>query len=104
MLKLGRAQAAAMLAALNRDLPVQEYTPTEVKQAITGKGNASKQQVSYMICAMLNIAPESIERGMDASDALAVALCHAHRGKDRQQSHHKDWASFLKANPGRIRS
>jgi len=56
MLKLGRAQAAAMLASLNHQVPVTEYTPKEVKKAVTGNGNASKEQVRYMICSILSIA------------------------------------------------
>lgn len=99
MLKLGRAQAAAVLAALNRQIPITEYTPKEIKKSVTGNGNASKQQVWYMVQAMLEV---SDERGMDASDALAVALCHAHRLGDSASNRHKDWKSFIEANPDRI--
>lgn len=99
MLKLGRAQAAAVLAALNRKVPITEYTPKEIKKSVTGNGNASKQQVWYMVQAMLEV---SDERGMDASDALAVALCHAHRLGDDTSGNHKDWKSFIEANPDRI--
>ena len=55
MLKLGRAQATAMLAALNHQIPVTEYTPKEVKKAVTGNGNASKEQVCFMIETMLAV-------------------------------------------------
>ena len=102
MLKLGRAQAAAMLAALNREVPVTEYTPKEVKKSVTGNGNASKQQVRFMVASILSMdAPE--EMGLDASDALAVALCHAHRSTDGQTARHKGWGSFVAANPDRVR-
>jgi len=103
MLKLGRAQAAAMLAVLNRQIPVTEYTPKQVKKSVTGNGNASKEQVWYMVRAMLTITDDDPKLGLDASDALAVALCHAHRqqpGAPKQQ--HSDWASFIRANPGRV--
>ena len=103
MLKLGRAQAAAMLAALNRQIPVTQYTPKEVKKSVTGNGNASKEQVWYMIKALLAITDDDPRLGLDASDALAVALCHAHR-QARGVSHkrHTDWSSFVRANPGRV--
>lgn len=101
MLKLGRAQAAAVLAALNREVSVTEYTPKEVKKSVTGNGNASKKQVWYMVQAMLELTDE---RGTDASDALAVALCHAHRLGENTRDNHKDWESFIQANPDRIGS
>ncbi|MEM6645151.1 MAG: crossover junction endodeoxyribonuclease RuvC [Bacteroidota bacterium] len=101
MLKLARVQAVAMLAALNREIPVVEYTPKEVKKSATGKGNASKEQVWYMTRAVLNIADD--EKVMfDASDALAVALCHAHRGAKGKTPQHDSWDSFLSANQHRI--
>lgn len=102
MLKLGRAQATAMLAALNHQIPVSEYTPKEVKKAVTGNGNASKEQVRYMVETMLSMSAGSFAT-MDASDALAVAICHVNRGGDTQKSHSKNWASFIKENPGRLR-
>jgi len=100
MLKLGRAQAAAMLPALNRSIPVTEYTPKAVKKSVTGNGNASKQQVAYMVCAMLDLATDTL--ALDATDAIAVALCHAHRHTDDGPKRHTDWASFLRANPDRL--
>lgn len=74
MLKLGRAQGVAMSAALSRGIDVFEYAPTAVKQAISGRGRASKEQVATMVCHFLGIE-ENIEK-LDATDALAVALCH----------------------------
>lgn len=100
MLKLGRAQAAAMLAAMHRQVPVTEYTPAMVKKSVTGNGRASKEQVGFMIRTLLEIA--TIERH-DATDALAVAICHAHRGEGRPGQRFKDWSSFVAANPGRVR-
>jgi crossover junction endodeoxyribonuclease RuvC len=101
MLKLGRAQAAAVLAALNREVAITEYTPKEIKKSVTGNGNASKKQVWYMVKAMLDLTDE---RGNDASDALAVALCHAHRLGSSTADNHRDWESFIQANPDRIES
>ena len=102
MLKLGRAQAAAMMAVLNRDVPVTEYTPKEVKKSVTGRGNASKQQVWYMVRAILEVREDAEEMLLDASDALAVGLCHAHRLAHGASTKHKSWESFLRANPGRV--
>lgn len=102
MLKLGRAQAAAMLVALNRDIPITEYTPKEVKKSATGNGNASKKQVRYMVRSILSLTEADKELKLDASDALAVALCHAHRNEQGQQSSHGSWESFVKANPDRV--
>ncbi|NNE33633.1 MAG: crossover junction endodeoxyribonuclease RuvC [Rhodothermales bacterium] len=102
MLKLGRAQAAAILAALNRDVPVVEYTPKEVKKSVTGNGAASKQQVWYMVRSILSITDESDRMGLDASDALAVVLCHAHRGAAQKKASGGSWATFVRENPDRI--
>lgn len=102
MLKLGRAQAAAMLVALNRSIPVVEYTPKEVKKSATGNGNASKQQVRYMIKSILSIDDTEKTLQLDASDALAVALCHAQRHTQGQPASYSSWSSFVKDNPDRI--
>lgn len=102
MLKLGRAQAAAMLVLLNREVPVNEYSPKQVKKSVTGNGNASKKQVQYMVCSMLSV--DASDLSYDASDALAVALCHAHRRAQRPEAEqHGDWAAFVEANPDRVR-
>ncbi len=100
MLKLGRVQAAAMLVALNHQIPVTQYTPKEVKKSVTGNGNAAKEQVWFMVKAILHIEEDV---SLDTSDALAVALCHAHRRTDGgTATPHKNWAAFVQANPGRI--
>ncbi|MDK2848794.1 MAG: crossover junction endodeoxyribonuclease RuvC [Desulfuromonadales bacterium] len=74
-LKLGHARGVAMLAGVNAGLPVAEYTAVEVKQAVVGYGKAAKKQVQQMVRVLLNL-PEIAQE--DASDALAVAICHAH--------------------------
>lgn len=100
MLKLGRAQAAVMLAAANHGVPVTQYTPKEVKKAVVGNGNAAKEQVWFMVRAQLGLTES---RGLDASDALAVALCHAHRVEQGPTGKFKDWKGFVAANPGRVK-
>jgi len=74
MLKLGRAQGVAMAAALAREIPITEYSPKKVKQSVTGNGNASKEQVAAMLQTLFKL--EEIPKMLDATDALAVALCH----------------------------
>ncbi len=108
MLKLGRAQGVAMAAALYRDIPIFEYAPRTIKQTITGNGNASKEQVSKMLQAMLKF--EEMPQYLDATDALAAAVCHyLDRGKDvnyTKKSQHKSagssWAKFVEQNPDRL--
>jgi crossover junction endodeoxyribonuclease RuvC len=72
-LKLGQARGAAICAAVTRDLPIAEYAPMQIKQAVVGTGGASKEQVQFMVRALLKIA-QPLQP--DAADALAVALCH----------------------------
>jgi crossover junction endodeoxyribonuclease RuvC len=74
-LKLGQARAAAICATFSADIPVHEYAAREVKQAIVGKGSADKEQVQHMVRVLLNLDKEM---PLDASDALGIALCHAH--------------------------
>ncbi|MEM7374887.1 MAG: crossover junction endodeoxyribonuclease RuvC [Bacteroidota bacterium] len=102
MLKLGRAQGVAMAAALGRDMPVFEYAPRKVKMAVTGKGAASKEQVAAMLRNILKF--EESPHYLDATDGLAVAVCHFFQGNPAHSStQHKDWNAFIKANPGRIK-
>ncbi len=100
MLKLGRAQGVAMAAALSHQIPIVEYAPKKVKMSVTGNGNASKEQVAYMLAGLLsfNVA----DKLMDATDALAVAVCHHFQG-GKSQVQSKSWASFIKKNPHRIK-
>lgn len=102
MLKLGRAQAAAMLAGLNRDVPVAQYTPKEVKKSVTGNGNASKKQIRFMVKSILNLGRDDTV-ALDASDALAVALCHSNRSVHGHPQEYTGWGSFVKANPDRVK-
>lgn len=74
-LKLGQARGAAICAGVMADLPVSEYAPRAIKQAVVGTGGAGKEQVQHMVCALLNL---QIHLQADAADALAVALCHGH--------------------------
>jgi len=78
-MRLGQARGAAMVAAASKEIPIYEYSAKKVKQSLTGNGNANKQQVQFMVKANLNMRqmPEPI----DASDALAVAICHYHQVK-----------------------
>lgn len=103
MLKLGRAQGAAITAALLRDIPVTEYAPRQAKIAITGVGAASKEQVSTMIRKILkiDIDPDYL----DATDALALALCHYFHGISPipQIKSSGGWKQFLEAHPERIK-
>lgn len=101
MLKLGRAQGVAMSAALYREVPITEYAPKKVKQSVTGNGNASKEQVAKMLMQIFNL--KEIPKLFDASDALAVALCH-HYQNGALKSKSKSWDSFLKDNPERLKS
>ena len=101
MLKLGRAQGVSIAAALHHNLPFEEYTPRRIKQAITGSGQASKEQVASMLQKLLQF--KEMPQYLDATDGLAVALCH-HYSKgvgEHNKSKSSDWASFVKNNPDR---
>jgi len=100
MLKLGRAQGVAMAAALSREIPITEYAPKKVKQSVTSNGNASKEQVANMLMTLLNI--KEAPKLLDATDALAVALCH-HYQKGAPVKSAKSWKAFLAENPGRVK-
>ena len=76
MLKLGRAQGVAIAAAITRDIPISEYEPKKIKMAITGNGNASKEQVAGMLQRMLHIPDSDMDQKLDATDALGAAYCH----------------------------
>jgi len=103
MLKLGRAQGVAMAASLHREVPITEYSPKKVKMAITGNGNASKEQVAGMLQNLLGLK-EFPTKYLDASDGLAVAVCHHfNMGNVAFDKNYTGWASFLKQNPDRIK-
>lgn len=101
MLKLGRAQGVAMAAGLAREVPITEYEPKKVKMAITGNGNASKEQVAKMLQQLLNF--KEIPTHLDATDGLAVAVCHFFNGgKKEKGKSYSSWESFVKQNESRI--
>ena len=101
MLKLGRAQGAVISCALRKNLEVFEYSPRRIKQSVTGKGSASKEQVAAMIKAITGIDTDI--KSHDASDAVAIALCHVLGNKTSSQKNKKStWDAFLKNNPDRI--
>ncbi|MBD5194472.1 MAG: crossover junction endodeoxyribonuclease RuvC [Bacteroidales bacterium] len=103
MLKLGRAQGVAMAAVLNRDIPVAEYAPRTIKMAVTGNGQASKEQVANMLRHLLDLSHTEIPKFMDATDALAVALTHLYEtGKPEIAKGPKSWAEFIARNPNRV--
>lgn len=103
MLKLGRAQGVAIAAAMQAGIPVIEYSPRKVKQSITGNGNADKMQVLKMLQRILNFTEQP--NHMDATDAVAVALCHhfqgAHTGAEKKSDKAGNWKEFLQKNPHR---
>jgi crossover junction endodeoxyribonuclease RuvC len=103
MLKLGRAQGVAIAAAMQSGIPVTEYAPRKIKQSITGNGNAGKEQVWKMLQQILDIRMD-LDR-FDASDALAVALCHHFQFRSNVSKANKlnGWSDFVAKNPGRIR-
>jgi len=103
MLKLGRAQGAAISAALQRSVPVSEYAPRKIKMAITGYGNASKEKVAQLLQSMLKLNKEIDD--LDATDALAAAMCHYYEKSQviPSSGKAKDWKAFAKNNPGRVK-
>ncbi|MDR1523882.1 MAG: crossover junction endodeoxyribonuclease RuvC [Tannerella sp.] len=104
MLKLGRAQGVAIAAALHRNIPVCEYAPLKIKMAITGNGQASKEQVSGMLQRMLHIPDENMLPQLDATDGLAAAFCHyLETGKPKFDKTYSGWKDFITKNPSKIR-
>ncbi|MGN6296571.1 MAG: crossover junction endodeoxyribonuclease RuvC [Ginsengibacter sp.] len=104
MLKLGRAQGVAIAAAMQAGIPVTEYSPRKVKQSITGNGNADKLQVLKMLQRL--IAFDEDPKYFDATDALAVAVCHHFQGNSLLKNRApkvNGWKEFLMQNPGRIK-
>jgi crossover junction endodeoxyribonuclease RuvC len=111
MLKLGRAQAACMLAITTNGFKVAEYLPKEVKKSVTGNGNASKEQVAIMLGRCVKLPAEKLKK--DATDALAVAWCHYSREgslvpssqNNRHKNNQKDpWLNYLEKNPNRLKT
>lgn len=102
MLKLGRAQGVSMAAAMTMGLKIHEYSPKKIKQAITGNGNASKEQVAAMLSSILNIKIQ--QKYFDATDALAAAMTLYHQGNSPIKSGktYTGWKQFISENPKRI--
>ena len=120
MLKLGRAQGVAMAAALSRDTDVFEYAPSRIKQSVVGLGSASKEQIAGVVMRTLHI--EKAPKKLDATDGMAVALCHYYSisspinqalggvkvkglGGDKKARKRgtKSWEQFLRENPNRVK-
>ena len=102
MLKLGRAQGVAMAAGLSREVPITEYSPKKIKMAITGNGNASKEQVAKMLQSTLGL--KELPKNLDSTDGLAAAVCHFYNSNkvDAGKSY-SGWAAFVKQNEGRVK-
>ena len=120
MLKLGRAQGVAMAAALSQEVDVFEYAPSRIKQAVVGLGSASKEQIAGVVMKTLHI--EQAPKKLDATDGMAVALCHYYSisspinqalggvkvkglGGDKvaRKRGSKSWEQFLRENPNRVK-
>ncbi len=102
MLKLGRAQGVAIAAAMVMGVKIYEFSAKRIKKAVTGNGNASKEQVADMVSRLLNYKIEV--RYLDASDALATANCYSCQANSAigPSTKAKNWKSFIKANPDKI--
>jgi len=102
MLKLGRAQGVAMAAGLSREIPITEYSPKKIKMAITGNGNASKEQVAKMLQSLLNL--KELPKNLDSTDGLGPAVCHFYNsGRVQIGKSYTGWSAFVKQNEGRIK-
>lgn len=105
MLKLGRAQGVAIAAAIHRDIPIHEYAPLKIKMAITGQGQASKEQVAGMLQRLLHISSHDMPKFMDATDALGAAYCHFMQIEAPQtDDHYRGWKDFINRNQNRIKN
>ena len=101
MLKLGRAQGVAMAAGLSRQIPVTEYSPKKIKMAITGNGNASKEQVAKMLQNLFSI--KELPKNLDSTDGLAAAVCHFYNNESiSSDKKYSGWSSYIKNNPKKI--
>lgn len=102
MLKLGRAQGVAMAAGLSREVPITEYAPKKIKMAITGNGNASKEQVAKMLQSMLGL--KELPSNLDSMDGLAAAVCHFYNeGRVEIGKSYSGWGAFVKQNSERVK-
>lgn len=102
MLKLGRAQGVAMAAGLSRQIPITEYFPKKIKMAITGNGNASKEQVAKMLQSTLGL--KSLPKNLDSTDGLAAAVCHFYNeGRVEAGKNYTGWSAYVKQNEDRLK-
>jgi len=102
MLKLGRAQGVAMAAALSREVPITEYLPKKIKMAITGNGNASKEQVAKMLQSLLQL--KTLPKNLDSTDGLAAAVCHFYNSAQVVgEKSYSGWGAFVSQNEKRIK-
>jgi crossover junction endodeoxyribonuclease RuvC len=98
---LGRAQGVAMAAGLRREIPITEYSPKKIKMAITGNGNASKEQVAKMLQQILKM--KTLPKNLDSTDGLAAAVCHFYNsGRATTQKNYSGWAAFVRQNQDKI--
>lgn len=100
MLKLGRAQGVAIAAAVVKHINVYEYSPRKIKMAITGNGNASKEQVASFLQRLIPL--QELPENLDTTDGLAVALCHHYQSKVISGSSYKNWKDFIKKHPDKL--
>jgi crossover junction endodeoxyribonuclease RuvC len=105
LIKLGRAQGVAISAAIHRDIFIHEYAPLKIKVAITGQGQASKEQVAGMLQRLLNISKDEMPKFMDATDALGAAYCHFMQSSrpDVDAPHYGSWSDFVRRNPKKVK-
>ncbi|GAA4232716.1 crossover junction endodeoxyribonuclease RuvC [Postechiella marina] len=102
MLKLGRAQGVAMAAGLSREVAITEYLPKKIKMAITGNGNASKEQVAKMLQSLLGL--KTLPKNLDATDGLAAAVCHFYNSnRVSVGKSYSGWGAFVKQNEDRVK-
>ena len=110
MLKLGRAQGLCIAAALSKDIPFYEYSPRKIKQSITGNGASSKEQVALMLQRIIEF--ETMPKDLDATDALAAAVCHSYQkellidtgdNKKIKTKKSSSWSSFVINNPEKVK-
>lgn len=103
LIKLSHARAVAILAIINNNIPISEYSTREIKKSVSGCGGASKEQVQFMIKKLLNISKQNNISYFDTTDALAVAVCHSNKQKNNKITRHsKSWSDFIKNNQDRI--
>lgn len=104
MLKLGRAQGVAIAAAIRHDVPIHEYAPMKIKMAITGQGQASKEQVAAMLQRILRFSKDNLPKLMDATDALGAAYCHFLQlsKPDTGERHYNSWKDYVRSHKERI--